>query len=92
MKRFLLIVTLFAGIILCSTSVFAQDKMNEEMLNAQLRFIKENADLSKREYQKFAKIYIEYNEQLFELNKNQQKQDNDGIVPFVFLFLISENV
>lgn len=84
MKRLLLIVTLFVAVILCSTSVFAQDKMNEEMLNAQLRFIKENANLTKREYQKFAKIYLEYNEQLFELNKNQQKQVHGGIVPFMF--------
>ena len=68
MKRLLLITTLFAGIILCSTSATAQNKMNEDMLNAQLRFIKENANLTKREYQKFAKIYIEYNNRLFELN------------------------
>lgn len=84
MKRLLLITTLFAGIILCSTSTTAQDKMNEDMLNAQLRFIKENANLTKREYQKFAKIYIEYNNRLFELNSEQQEEIGKGGYPFIF--------
>ena len=44
------------------------------MINAQLRFIKENARLTKREYQRFEKIYLEYNVQLFELNKEQMQK------------------
>lgn len=72
------------GTVFCSLTSFAQDNMNEEMLNAQLRFIKENANLSKREYQKFAKIYMEYNERLFELNKDQQEQVEKGFTPFMF--------
>ena len=31
---------------------------DEQMINASLRFIKENANLTKKEYEKFAKIYI----------------------------------
>lgn len=84
MKRLFLKVALCLGIVLCSYSVFAQDSMNEEMINAQLRFIKENAELTKREYQKFAKIYIEYNERLFELNKGQQGRNQNPISSFMF--------
>lgn len=38
------------------------------MLNAQLRFIKENASLSRTEYRRFARIYKEYHLALVELN------------------------
>ena len=34
---------------------------DEQMINAQLRFIMESAGLTKKEYQKFAGLYIEYN-------------------------------
>ncbi len=53
--------------------VFSQG-LDEEMINAQLRFIKENARLTKKEYQRFAKIYLEYNVQLYELNKEQMQK------------------
>ena len=84
MKPILLKTALWVGVLLCSVSAFAQETMDEEMLNAQLRFIKENAELTKREYQKFAGIYIEYNERLFELNKNQQDKVQRGVYPFAF--------
>jgi len=53
----------------------AAQERDEEMINASLRFIKEKANLTKKEYQKFAKIYIEYNEQLAKLNR-ELKPDN----------------
>ncbi len=72
MKRFLLPIFLLFGFSFL-VPVFSQD-LDEEMINAQLRFIKENARLTKREYQRFAKIYLEYNVQLFELNKEQMQK------------------
>ena len=72
MKRFLLLFFLlfeFSFLV----PVFSQD-LDEEMINAQLRFIKENARLTKKEYQRFAKIYMEYNIQLYELNKEQMQK------------------
>lgn len=47
----------------------AAQEMDEQMINASLRFIKEEASLTKREYQRFAKLYIEYNEKLAKLNR-----------------------
>ena len=35
-------------------------------------FIMENADLNRKEYDRFAKIYIEYNEQLANLNRTHK--------------------
>ena len=54
----------------------AQDR-DEQMINASLRFIKENANLTKKEYDKFAKIYIEYNEQLAKLNRELKPESRD---------------
>lgn len=67
MKRYLF--SLFMLFCL-SLSLFAQDN-DQQMLNAQLRFISEKANLTKKEYQKFAKIYLEYNQQLMQLNREQ---------------------
>lgn len=53
----------------------SQTERDEQMINASLRFIKEKAVLSKKEYQKFAKIYSEYNEALAKLNR-ELKPDN----------------
>lgn len=72
MKRFLLLYLLLFGFSFL-VPVFSQD-LDEEMINAQLRFIKENARLTKKEYQRFAKIYLEYNVQLYELNKEQMQK------------------
>ena len=58
---------ILAGLFLSQPSQ-AQDR-DEQMINASLRFIKENANLSKKEYDKFAKLYIDYNEQLAKLNR-----------------------
>ena len=58
-------------------SVKAQE-MDEQMINAQLRYIKEKSDLTRREYQRFALIYMEYNKALYELNKSLIPQNNDG--------------
>ncbi|HBA12800.1 MAG TPA: hypothetical protein DCW98_02355, partial [Bacteroidales bacterium] len=52
-------------------TIKAQER-DEEMINAQLRFIMENADLNRKEYDRFAKIYIEYNEQLANLNRTHK--------------------
>jgi len=54
----------------------AQDR-DEQMINASLRFIKENANLTKKEYDKFAKIYIEYNEQLAKLNREHKPESRE---------------
>ena len=71
---------LTALIILAALSipVSAQtQERDEQMINASLRFIKENADLSKKEYEKFAKLYIEYNEQLAKLNRELTPESRD---------------
>lgn len=85
MKRFLLPIFFLFGFSFL-VPIFSQD-LDEEMINAQLRFIKENAHLTKKEYQRFAKIYLEYNVQLFELNKEQMKKAeanrNSGGDPFI---------
>ncbi|HZK02853.1 MAG TPA: hypothetical protein VFC94_00395 [Bacteroidaceae bacterium] len=55
-------------------------EIDEQMINAQLRYIKEKAELTRREYQRFAVIYLEYNKALYELNRSfipkNQKRDN----------------
>ena len=64
MKKLLTVLCLLF-VTLVSVPAMAQEQdRDEQMLNASLRFIKENAELTKKEYQKFAKIYTEYNEQL----------------------------
>lgn len=67
MKRILLLLCFVLGL---SSSLFSQEN-DQQMLNAQLRFISEKAKLTKKEYQKFAKIYLEYNQQLIQLNREQ---------------------
>ena len=63
-----------------SFSSFAQNTdRDEQMINASLRFIKENANLTKKEYEKFAKLYIEYNEQLAKLNRELNPESRDYI-------------
>lgn len=42
----------------------------ERMIYAQLKFIMEKAELTKKEYSRFSKIYIEYQNKLFELNES----------------------
>ncbi len=66
---------ILAGLFLSQTSQ-AQDR-DEQMINASLRFIKENANLTKKEYDKFAKLYIEYNEQLAKLNRELKPESRD---------------
>lgn len=66
---------ILAGLFLSQTSL-AQDR-DEQMINASLRFIKENANLTKKEYDKFAKLYIEYNEQLAKLNRELKPESRD---------------
>ena len=68
---------ILAGLLLSSPSMMAQQERDEQMINASLRFIKENANLTKKEYEKFAKIYIEYNEQLAKLNRELQPESRD---------------
>lgn len=67
MKRILLLLCMLLGL---SSALFSQEN-DQQMLNAQLRFISEKAKLTKKEYQKFAKIYLEYNQQLMQLNREQ---------------------
>lgn len=55
----------------------SQPDRDEQMVNASLRFIKEKASLSKKEYQKFAKIYSEYNEELAKLNRELKPDDRE---------------
>ncbi|OPZ49380.1 MAG: hypothetical protein BWY95_00089 [Bacteroidetes bacterium ADurb.BinA104] len=70
MKRGLLALCIMLGLSF-SLTIKAQER-DEEMINAQLRFIMENADLNRKEYDRFAKIYIEYNEQLANLNRTRK--------------------
>ncbi len=74
MKRLSMILFMLFALSLC-VHVAAQEDRDEQMINASLRFIKEKANLTKKEYQKFAGIYIEYNEQLAKLNR-ELKPDN----------------
>ena len=76
MKKRWTALLILAGLLLTSPSVMAQDR-DEQMINASLRFIKENANLTKKEYDKFAKIYIEYNEQLAKLNRELKPESRD---------------
>jgi len=66
---------ILAGLLLTQPSM-AQDR-DEQMINASLRFIKENANLTKKEYDKFAKLYIEYNEQLAKLNRELKPESRE---------------
>lgn len=55
------------------------EEKQEKMIYAQLKFIMEKAQLTKKEYSKFSKIYIAYQKELFELNESSlsvQKQDS----------------
>ena len=76
MKKRWTALLILAGLLLSSPSIKAQDR-DEQMINASLRFIKENANLTKKEYQKFAKIYIEYNEALAKLNRELKPESRD---------------
>jgi hypothetical protein len=76
MKKRWTALLILAGLLLTSPSVMAQNR-DEQMINASLRFIKENANLTKKEYDKFAKIYIEYNEQLAKLNRELQPESRE---------------
>ena len=76
MKKRWTALLILAGLLLTQPSVMAQDR-DEQMINASLRFIKENANLTKKEYDKFAKIYIEYNEQLAKLNRELQPESRE---------------
>lgn len=62
-------------------SVCAQTRTDrdEQMINASLRFIKEKATLNRKEYQKFAKIYSEYNESLAALNRELKPENPEYI-------------
>ena len=75
MKKLLTALLILAGLFLSQPSQ-AQER-DEQMINASLRFIKENANLTKKEYQKFAKLYIEYNEQLAKLNRELKPESPD---------------
>lgn len=75
MKKLWTALLILAGLFLYQP-LQAQDR-DEQMINASLRFIKENANLTKKEYDKFAKIYIEYNEQLAKLNRELKPESRD---------------
>lgn len=46
------------------------EEKQEKMIYAQLKFIMEKAQLTKKEYSKFSKIYIAYQKELFDLNES----------------------
>lgn len=75
MKKLWTALLILAGLLLSQPSM-GQDR-DEQMINASLRFIKENANLTKKEYDKFAKIYIEYNEQLAKLNHELKPESRE---------------
>ncbi len=76
MKKLWTALLILAGLFLSQPSIMAQDR-DEQMINASLRFIKENANLTKKEYDKFAKLYIEYNEQLAKLNRELKPESRE---------------
>ncbi len=76
MRKLLAIICLAALFPLCLAA--AEDRPDNDMTNAQLRFIMENARLSKKEYQRFAKIYIKYVDSLYELNNSAMSKPSDG--------------
>ena len=76
MKRLLTILGMLFAMSLCAFAA-AQEDRDEQMINASLRFIKEKANLTKKEYQKFAGIYTEYNEQLAKLNRELKPENPD---------------
>ena len=76
MKKLWTALLILAGLFLSQPSIMAQDR-DEQMINASLRFIKENANLTKNEYDKFAKLYIEYNEQLAKLNRELKPESRE---------------
>lgn len=88
MKRFLVVV----GFVLLPFIIFAQNAamldadVFTEMTNAQLRFIKENAQLTKKEYKKFAILYIDYVNALYKLNSSSMpgSQQVNGGPPVFF--------
>ena len=75
MRKLLTALLILAGLFLSQSSM-AQNR-DEQMINASLRFIKENANLTKKEYEKFAKLYIDYNEQLAKLNRELKPESRD---------------
>ena len=77
MKRLLTALVILLGLSLpvCSQT----DNKDEQMINASLRFIMESANLTKKEYQKFAKIYIEHNEELAKLNRELKPESREYI-------------
>ena len=77
MKRLLTALVILLGLSLpvCSQT----EERDEQMINASLRFIKESANLTKKEYQKFAKIYIEHNEDLAKLNRELKPESREYI-------------
>ena len=75
MKKLWTALLILAGLFLWQP-LQAQER-DEQMINASLRFIKENANLTKKEYDKFAKIYIEYNEQLAKLNRELKPESRE---------------
>ena len=77
MKRLLTALVILLGLSLpvCSQT----EERDEQMINASLRFIKESANLTKKEYQKFAKIYIEHNENLAKLNRELKPESREYI-------------
>ena len=83
MKRVLTAFLTIICLVLCLPVQAQKDdkskEKDEQMINAQLRFIMESAGLTKREYQKFAGIYIEYNEQLAALNRKAQPGVDDYV-------------
>ena len=76
MKKLLTALIILAALSLPAYAQQTQER-DEQMINASLRFIKENATLTKKEYEKFAKLYIEYNEQLAKLNRELTPESRD---------------
>lgn len=81
----------FVGIILLSLPALAQNAVADadaftEMTNAQLRFIKENAQLTKKEYKKFAVLYVDYVNALYKLNSSSMPGSHqvNGSSPMFF--------
>ncbi len=79
MKRAFFILIMSVLMVMSGFAQNPDENRQEQMIYAQLKYIMEKAELTKREYSKFSKIYVEYQKSLLELNSQnvQRSAEND---------------
>ena len=70
MKRVFFILIMSVLMVMSGFAQNPDENRQEQMIYAQLKFIMEKAQLTKKEYSKFSKIYIAYQKELFDLNES----------------------